>query len=289
LSCGLAALKLLLFQTGLHKLTYILLAWGVAALTVPLVENWLRRIRLPARTAGIGLVGAVASLVCLAFGRELVWEYRARSGLPTAKPGAPNVLLIVLDTVRADALSLYGYYRNTSPELASLARQGVRFERAIATAPWTLNSHASMFTGQLYHQFGVAKLRPLDARFPTLAEVLSDQGFLTAGFVANSAFGHADYGLGRGFLHYEDIPVSALEILRAPQLGERLLKLIDVVRYKVSELLGDELLVRAFGDDPRVSLWGFRNRKNAAQINRDALDWISAQKGRPFFVFLNYL
>jgi arylsulfatase A-like enzyme len=67
----------------------------------------------------------------------------------------------------------------------------------------------------------------------------------------------------------------------------RLVKLIDVARFALSEQIGDWFLWHVMGDDPRISLWGSRNRKNAARINRDALRWISAQRGRPFFAFLN--
>ena len=69
-----------------------------------------------------------------------------------AAPGARNVLLIVWDTVRAGNLSLYGYGRRTTPHLERLAARGVRLERAFATSPWTLPSHASLFTGRWPHE-----------------------------------------------------------------------------------------------------------------------------------------
>jgi arylsulfatase A-like enzyme len=286
---GLSSLALFLVIPELHKVTYLLLAGGVACVAGPLLAARMQRLSPRLGRTLVWQLFAVAGLALASYGREVVSEARARTRLPAAAPGALNVLLVVLDTVRADALSLYGYDRDTSPNLERFARRGVRFERARATAPWTLPSHASMFTGRWPHQFGVATLRPLGAQFPTLAEVLAAEGYLTAGFVANSVFCHADYGLGRGFLHYEDIPVSAMEVIRAPRLGERLLKVVDFARYKLSEYFGDELLVRVFGDDPRVSLADSRSRKSAARINRDALKWISAQQGRPFFAFVNYI
>ena len=80
---------------------------------------------------------------------EITSERRALAALPPAPVGAPNVLLITLDTVRAQNLSLYGYSRPTTPHLERLAKKGVLFERALATTSWTLPSHASMFTGRL--------------------------------------------------------------------------------------------------------------------------------------------
>jgi arylsulfatase A-like enzyme len=285
---GLAAMKLILFVPGLRKLTYFLLACGFASLLGPVVEARIRRFRFSVWRSISWLSGAIVVLACVSYGRELLPELLARGRLPAAKAGSPNVLLIVLDTVRADALSLYGYERGTSPNLVRLGQKGVRFDRALATAPWTLPSHATMFTGRWPHQLGVGWYRPLDLKYPTLAELLGARGYVTAGFVANTLFCRADYGLARGFHHYEDIPVSLLEVLRAPQLGERLMKILDTIRYKVSKVFGDEILVRVFGDDPRSSLAYTRCRKNAARISRDALNWLSGVRGRPFFVFMNY-
>ena len=138
------------------------------------------------------------------------------------------MILVVLDTVRADALSLYGYHRDTSPNLVRLARQGVRFDQASATAPWTLPSHASMFTGRWPHELGVGRYSALGGGYPTLAETFGARGYVTGGFVANPIFCHSSYGLARGFVHYEDVPVSFLELLRAGNLSKRLLEMIDL-------------------------------------------------------------
>jgi glucan phosphoethanolaminetransferase (alkaline phosphatase superfamily) len=75
--------------------------------------------------------------------RKKAWGEEMRPLPPT---GSPNVLLIVLDTVGADHLSLYGYERPTSPTIDELALRGIRFDRAQATSSWTLPSHGSMFT-----------------------------------------------------------------------------------------------------------------------------------------------
>ena len=118
--------------------------------------------------------------------------------------GSPNVLLIVLDTVRADHLSLYGYPRPTTPNLERLARRGIRFDQARAAAPWTLASHANMFTGRWPHELAVEWMRPLRGDVPTLAEYLGSLGYATAGFAGNTFYCSYDSGLDRGFTHYED-------------------------------------------------------------------------------------
>jgi arylsulfatase A-like enzyme len=289
LLCGLAALDLILVIPGLHKVTSVLLACGLASLTAPLIAARPRLVRRHARRGLPWLVGAVAALACFSHGRESLSEHRALTRLPAASPGTPNVLLIVLDTVRADALSLYGYVRDTSPNLVRLARKGVRFDHARSTSNWTLSSHGSMFTGRWSHELAVGVFRPLNAKYPTLAGVLGARGYITAGFVANPFLCHADYGLARGFDHYEDISVSPLEVVCSSQLGDLIRKIIDIARYNLSELWGNDWIFRVFGDDSMASPRSSR-RKDAARINRDALKWMSAQKGkgRPYFVFLNY-
>ena len=128
-------------------------------------------------------------------------------------PSAANVILIVLDTVRAESLSLYGYHRDTTPNLTRLAARGVRFDRAFATAPWTAPSHASMFTGRWCHELSVGWNRPLDGTSPTLAEFLGARGYATAGFVANTTYCSYETGLDRGFAHYEDYDVTLHAVL----------------------------------------------------------------------------
>ncbi len=115
-------------------------------------------------------------------------------------PRQPNILFIVLDTLRRDRLGAYGYNRPTSPHLDAFTRDATRFERAIAPAQWTIPSHASMFTGvypsvhQLVQANGL-----LSGMFPTLAEVLGASGYHTAAFCNNPLVGAIDHGLTRGF------------------------------------------------------------------------------------------
>ena len=128
----------------------------------------------------------------------------------------------MLDTVRADHLSLYGYERPTTPALEQFAQQGIRFDQARATAPWTLPSHASMFTGRWPHELGEEWMTPIRGNFPTLAEYLGDHGYATAGFVANVGYCSQETGLARGFTHYEDYVLEKLAPLRTSGLVDNL-------------------------------------------------------------------
>ena len=100
---------------------------------------------------------------------------------------ADNVLFVVLDTVRKDHLTPYGYDRETTPTLESLAEKATVYEQAVSPAPWTLPVHASMFTGLYPSQHGASQEQPyLDESIGTLAEALQSSGYDTACYSSNA-------------------------------------------------------------------------------------------------------
>lgn len=110
-----------------------------------------------------------------------------------------SVVLVVLDTVRADHLTPYGYAKETTPRLLQFAQEGLLFERARSAAPWTLPSHASIFTGKLPSQHGCDwEHRWLADGQETIAEVLSKAGFETFGVTTN-VNASSIYNLHQGF------------------------------------------------------------------------------------------
>lgn len=117
----------------------------------------------------------------------------------------PNVLLIVIDTLRADHLSTYGYDRETSPNIDELAKDGVVYENGIASASWTLPSHASIFTGLFPRDHNThAEQWTLDPRFDTLAERLQQAGYRTGGF-SNNVWTNDKSGLKQGFDVFQEL------------------------------------------------------------------------------------
>jgi arylsulfatase A-like enzyme len=196
---------------------------------------------------------------------------RPASAVAAAQPapgGAPNLLVITLDTVRAANLSLYGYARRTTPSIDRFAARGVVFDRAFTSSPWTLPSHASMFTGRWPHQLSADYDSVLDDTYPTLAEYLASRGYVTAGFAANVGYCSRETGLGRGFQYYEDYPRS------------------------LGQIASSSTLVRSVADNFRLRKWlqndEHLNRVTAARLNERALAWLSTHSGAPFFLFLNY-
>ncbi len=121
----------------------------------------------------------------------------------TGRADRPDVVLISIDSLRADHLGCYGYARDTSPTLDALAADGVRFENAVSTTSWTLPSHAAMFTGLYDSTHGLVDngLRLADAH-ETLAERLAAAGYHTAGFFGGPYL-HPTFGLAQGFEVYE--------------------------------------------------------------------------------------
>jgi len=119
--------------------------------------------------------------------------------------GQPNVLLIVLDTARADRFSFDGYRRDTSPRIAALASEGAVYERACTPAPWTVPAHASLFTGLFPSAHGTDSGHLwLDEERVTLAEAFRDGGYWTLAYTENPWVGK-DYNFQQGFETFEEI------------------------------------------------------------------------------------
>jgi arylsulfatase A-like enzyme len=217
------------------------------------------------------LLGLLGVLAALSSGRQAIREHLAVAGLPPAPPGARNVVLIVWDTVRAYSLSAYGYPRNTTPNLAHCAREGVLYDLAVAPAPWTYPSHSSFFTGQWPFKLNSQWKFPLDTPDPTLAEFLAGKGYQTAGFAANTTYCSYETGLDRGFAHYEDFPLSSRSLLGRTVPGKWILM---------------NILFR--GRFHRMKWIGVQSR-GAHETNEAFLAWLRHRRpGRPFFAFLNY-
>lgn len=212
----------------------------------------------------VTVLGAVAVNVAVA-----ARERRTLAGLPPARAGAPNILLLILDTVRAQDLSLYGYVHPTTPTLDSLARHAVVFDRAIAPATWTVPSHATMFTGQWPHALASWWGGSGQPGVPTIAEVLAEHGYRTGGFVANWYALGWESGFAQGFAHYDDFGRSIGQILRGSAM----------MRW----LAGRRGLRRV------IHAYDSLGRRDAPEISRSLARWLDRESDRPYFAFVNYL
>ena len=150
----------------------------------------------------------------IALGRLLALWLSLVACAQEPRPESPQgILLISLDTLRADYLRTYGYERfDTSPSLDAFALESFVFENAIVTEPWTLTSHMSLFTGLHRHRHGVDLRKRLSAQIPTLAERLQARGYRTGAFVDG---GHVArrWGFDRGFESYTQVKSEGLSVL----------------------------------------------------------------------------
>lgn len=257
------------YLESIHKAAVLLLAVGAGSQVARLAgARWARRafvIVVPTALLMAGWLGYNAWKIRAAMERERGGAIAAR---PAARPGAPNVLLLILDTVRRRVSGHPDSSPTTTPIVDRWAERGVSFDLAIAPAPWTLPSHASFFTGRLPFELSASLSTPLDTRYPTLAEHLASHGYFTAGFVANLSFATRASGLGRGFIEYHDYPVSAGQMLMSSSIGRA--------------LAGTGWIRRVIG-------WHeLPNRRHAPAVSRDFLAWLDQKRDRPYFAFLNY-
>ncbi len=127
------------------------------------------------------------------------------NGKPEPGASAPNILIISMDTTRADHVGCYGYQEIKTPNIDGLARDGVLFEQAYSVQPVTLPAHTSIMTGKYPFHHGVRdnNIYRLADSHTTLAEILTRQGYLTTAFIASYILNHK-FGLDQGFRYYND-------------------------------------------------------------------------------------
>lgn len=162
------------------------------------------------------------------------------------RPDGPNILLITLDTTRRDHLGMYGYPVATSPNLDRLAKDSLVYTRAYAVSSWTLPTHASMFTGKfpsahganydpegplnlgegIGERFSGYHARPIAEDEHTLAQLLTDAGYRTGGIIAGPWL-LSRFRLGKGFEHYDDSGVTALNGRPAEDVTRAAIEFVD--------------------------------------------------------------
>jgi arylsulfatase A-like enzyme len=299
----LTAYDWLLVTGRLYKRACLVLALGIAVALI----RWLKKhetsaVRFWKRSTPV-LLGIFLVLVIGGEGGNRLYEFYATAHLPTAAPRSPNVLLIVIDTLRADHVSSYGYARPTSPHIDQLASHGVLFENAIAPSSWSLPSHASLVTGRAVHEHGLGNVQPMPwfgwgsralNGLPTIGEALQQRGYRTGAFSANRIYFSSNVGLGRGFLHFEDYFDSVGDAFVRTEFGREFARLYlnrspksKFTRFFRWVGLSHWLDKDSEGSGEYGGAFGVRKR--ADQLNNEALRWIEHDRRHPFFAFLTYL
>jgi len=161
----------------------------------------------------------------------------------------PNVILVTLDTTRADRLACYGYTGVKTPALDALAGRGVLFEQCASSSPLTLPSHSTIMTGMYptYHGVRLNGNTALSEEQTTIAEVLAGRGYECGAFIGAFVL-DGRWGLKQGFQHYDDS--------------------FDLKKYK------------------HLDLGGVQRPGN--EITDAALAWLDGRKDKPFFAWVHY-
>ena len=285
-----------LYIRGRFTSTLLVLALLALATAVQLGwSRWLAREgRAPAGGSaaaplwqGVLLVGLAVSTYPIAPGflRPLLLGDAAATGASSRT--LPDVVVVVMDTVRADHLSVYGYERSTSPELARFAERAYLFPRATANSNWSLPSHATLLTGLLPHQHGaravvssitspessaapMARLafQPLAEQQVTLAERLREAGYQTAMVSANYAWLSPESGLLQGFDYVDSRPgmLVGWEPFAAAYLRHQPIRALETMYAR-----------------------GTSSKASAREIVDHVEGFLGRQSRRPFFLLINFM
>ena len=224
--------------------------------------------------------GTLAVVIVLFAASEVLSMFGGSFALPAApkeigSASRPNVVIIVMDTVRPDHLSVYGYARDTTPNLKALARDSTVYVNAISSSDITLTSHASLFTG-MYASWHGAYCDPgrapygqaANSKYPTLAELLKSNGYSTFAVAANMYL-RADFGLQRGFDECHIPRPVAMLPADVPFLLRR------AVRRGLRPVLDTTQFDRLFSF--------------AGDIDSDLLSALSQRGRAPILAFVNYM
>ena len=212
---------------------------------------------------GIGLVSALLLAVFLAV-----------VGCSGDDEARPNVLLITVDTLRADRLGAYGYERARTPHIDALAAEGALFEVAVTDTPWTTPSMSSVLTGRYAtaHGFKSTNADRLAQTNVTLAEILRDAGYATAAVVGSFPL-DAVFQLDQGFDHYDDeftTPIWSMPGHEFEHIESDFFETPDDQRFFI--------LSKALND----------SRREDSEVTDAALAWLAGHANGPFFLWVHY-
>lgn len=281
------ALSLILLVHSIHPIAQVLLALGVGVQGAHLLGARRHQAMAVARRVMVwGAAGVLVAGVAAAGWRTAAERFAMARRAPPAED-LPNVLLIILDTVRPSSMSLYGYGRSTTPVLERLAGESAVFDYAFATAPWSLPSHASLFTGLWPSQTKGDLRSPIDGRVATLAGRMRDRGYATGGFSANLGYVSHETGLQRGFTHFEDFPVDLYQLILSTTLlqTESGQQIIAAFRERDPWRLGAAVM------HPHLRIIGTHMTEHpaAGDVAGRFFRWRDGLDHRPYYAMLNFM
>jgi arylsulfatase A-like enzyme len=198
----------------------------------------------------------------------------ALPGCDRAPVRSPNVLLVTIDTLRADRLGAYGYERIETPHIDRLAAEGALFETALTDTPWTTPSMSSVLTGTYatHHGFKSTNANRLAQENVTLAELLSDAGYTTAAIIGSFPL-DSIFQLDQGFAHYDDEFTTPIWSMPGHEFEH-----IESEFFDSPERQRFFILSKALND----------SRREDSDVTEVALRWLADERSEPFFLWVHY-
>lgn len=198
---------------------------------------------------------------------------------PAVVSSAPNVLVLTIDALRPDHMSLYGYSRSTTPHIDQLAKEGVSFLNAFVNSSWTRASVASLFTSLYPSTHGVNGIASgLSPSLSPLPKLMKAQGYATGIFSANP-FISPLFGYGSGVDRFHSRQVSIFNELILGHIFLALRKYSPALHWFYSTLENLEL---PFGGENRETT-------QASELNQAFLNWVETLDNRPFFAYFHFM
>lgn len=195
------------------------------------------------------------------------------------RPRAENVILITIDTMRADRISAYGYQKHETPNLDRLAKEGTLFENAFCDVTWTTPSMASVMTGMYATRHGLrSSFQTLKPEAETLAEIIRDHGWDTAAIIASYPL-HSIFGLNQGFKLYDETFSAPLALDERVEFGPQ--AAVEERKAPAS-------------DDTEAMRWFLMLKAQGAAYRPDdlvtdrALAWLRNERTAPFFLWIHF-
>ncbi|MFQ5601707.1 MAG: sulfatase-like hydrolase/transferase [bacterium] len=234
----------------------------------------IKQVNVMSTLASTGLAIVFVGIIAWS-GRPSTASYQiheVKAPLQSQLKSPKNIIWIVMDTARRDHVSIYGDERKLTPNIDAFAKEALIFKRAVSSAPWTIPSHASMFTGMFPSKHAANRgvpggkfTNPLSPENLTIAEILQSHGYDTACMAANVAGLSREFGFSQGFNYYFDGRPLAFHLL----FGHALMRVPKSVRKNI--LRTNEICL-------------------TSEMNGIVFDWLERRsKAPPFFLFINLM
>jgi arylsulfatase A-like enzyme len=246
------------------------------------------KLRFPAAISVVAIPLVIVALLWNRYPDEAVFIPSPDAARAEAKPGRPNVIILLIDMLRADHVGCYGYELATTPNIDRFAGEGVLFSNAVAESPWTLPSTATLLSGLHPAVHGATTTgSSVPDEIPMMAEIFRDNGYATGAFISNPVLERYS-NMQQGFDDYvEDF--SSRTYLNAARAGTAMFTQVATSLQLTKLLLSRKGYdARSVPDEAKKDLFKGAEMMESGRLNGWALKWVSEREDSPFFLYMHY-